>query len=211
MQLTDGSSAQFFLWTTEAAKWQTVVAILVPNHEDIQTLSIASAKPGVPQFLIQTLIIHSQPWVSAQPGVLKSRVSWTMWRWEDGWELGFQRFCVQTLTLLPCCQHLASSVSCNTWCFPVLSGLGVYWTCWLTFPKYPFCGVLAVPISVAVRKSYSICFSSSKKLLQSLVCSCHYHFFFPLWFNILCVLLLFFCLFGWFFCGVSGVRGGKHK
>ena len=80
-QLTHGSSGQFFLWTTEAAKQGAVVVILAPNQEDIQTLIIASAKPGIPQFLIQTFIIlHSQPWVSAQLGVLKSRVSsWTVW------------------------------------------------------------------------------------------------------------------------------------
>ena len=53
-QLTHGSSGHFFLWTTEAAKQGAVVVILAPNQEDIQTLIIASAKPGIPQFLIQT-------------------------------------------------------------------------------------------------------------------------------------------------------------
>ena len=45
-QLTHGSSGQFFLWTTEAAKQGAVVVILAPNQEDIQTLIIASAKPN---------------------------------------------------------------------------------------------------------------------------------------------------------------------
>ena len=53
-QLTNGSSGQLFLRTTEAAKQGAVVVILAPNQEDIQTLIIASAKPGIPQFLIQT-------------------------------------------------------------------------------------------------------------------------------------------------------------
>lgn len=51
-QLTNGSSGQLFLRTTEAAKQGAVVVILAPNQEDIQTLIIASAKPGIPQFLI---------------------------------------------------------------------------------------------------------------------------------------------------------------
>lgn len=36
-QLTNGSSGQFFLRTTEAAKQGAVVVILAPNQEDIQT------------------------------------------------------------------------------------------------------------------------------------------------------------------------------